>query len=352
MKKPTSWAPWVSAREGYLEALENLDKRRKGLTTSFQTPWPKANDAGLEGWEWQTMIVIGGRPGSGKTAIKSQIIRKAFELNSGQNLRVLEFQFEMPAKQNATREFSSVLGKSYKQLGTTPKSKDPTAKPLTDAEMQTLVTYAKERVKYPIDIIQEPLTVEQIELAVINYMEKHSSMEKVAVEIEPGKAELVDKKVYKNTVITLDHSILVKRDREKRESFLDMLYSLGETLTALKRKYPVIFVVLSQLGRQVENPDRAEDGQYSNYILESDLFGGDALFQHADMVIGINRPAKRFIKFFGPERFIIDDESVLVWHFLKVRNGDPRMSFFKARFDIMEVHEMPTPGRKKINTQN
>jgi len=29
-----------------------------------------------------------------------------------------------------------------------------------------------------------------------------------------------------------------------------------------------------------------------------------------------------------------------------VRNGDPRMSFFRAQFKTMEVVEMQTPGRK------
>jgi hypothetical protein len=116
--------------------------------------------------------------------------------------------------------------------------------------------------------------------------------------------------------------------------------------TAVKRDYPVIIIVLSQLGRQVENPDRAEEGTYGNHILESDLFGGDALYQHADMVVGVNRPGKRFIKYFGPEKYIIDSNDVLVFHFLKVRNGEPCMSFFKAQFKTMEIAEMLTPGRK------
>ena len=107
---------------------------------------------------------------------------------------------------------------------------------------------------------------------------------------------------------------------------------------------PIAFIVLSQLKREVESPERNEDGKYGNYILETDLLGGDALFQHADLVVGVNRPAKKFIKYYGPDRYIIDDDSVLVWHFLKCRNGDTRMSFFKGLFDQMKVLEMNTPG--------
>ena len=70
------------------------------------------------------------------------------------------------------------------------------------------------------------------------------------------------------------------------------------------------------------------------------------------MCIGINRPANKFIEYYGPERFIIHDDTVLVFHFLKCRNGDTRMSFFRAEFDKMEIHEMPTPGiqQKRVNT--
>ena len=65
--------------------------------------------------------------------------------------------------------------------------------------------------------------------------------------------------------------------------------------------------------------------------------------QHADMLIGINRPAKQKIRFYGPDRYIIEDDKTLVFHFLKARNGDARMSFFKAEFERMEVSEMNPP---------
>jgi replicative DNA helicase len=327
--------PWSSLRQGYIDALAEIDGYRKGILSSCKTPWPKVNDAGLDGLEWNSMVVIGGRPGAGKTLIKKQIIRNVFTLNPGQNIRCLEFQFEMMSKVDAKREFTSVVNKSYKELHA--KGADG----VSDIEFEKLKVHAREQIKFPVDIIEQSKTVNQIVEIVKDYMETHSVMENY---LDNETDTVKQKKVYKKTVITLDHSILVKR--EQKESFLDMLYSLGEALTGLKREYPILFIILSQLGRQVENPDRAEEGQYANYILESDLFGGDALFQHADMVIGVNRPAKRFIKFFGPEKYIIDDDTVLVFHFLKVRNGDPRMSFFRAKFKTMEVEEMPTPGRK------
>jgi len=148
---------------------------------------------------------------------------------------------------------------------------------------------------------------------------------------------------YTNTVITLDHSYLLKKGSGENTK-TDMLYNLGEACTELKRQYPIIFVILSQLKRETDRPERNEEGKYGNYILDSDILGGDALLQHADIVVGINRPAMKFIKYYGPDRYIIADENVLVWHFLKLRNGDTRMSFFKAEYHKMQVVEMTTPG--------
>jgi replicative DNA helicase len=97
---------------------------------------------------------------------------------------------------------------------------------------------------------------------------------------------------YTNTLVTIDHSALFKIGSKFKDKF-EMLYGLGEALTDMKKKFPIAFLVLSQLNRNVEHPDRAKDGQYGNYILDSDIYGSDALLQHADVVLGINRPFGR-----------------------------------------------------------
>ena len=44
---------------------------------------------------------------------------------------------------------------------------------------------------------------------------------------------------------------------------------------------------------------------------------------------------------------MIQDDRTLVLHFLKARNGDARMSFFKAEFERMQVSEMATPPQQE-----
>jgi replicative DNA helicase len=318
---------WKDQKQGFVDSLVYLKGRMDGHIRSLKTPWEKFNDATTDGLEWHSMTVIGGRPGSGKTLIKDQIVRESFRLNPDEKFRVLEFQFEMLARTSAIREFSSVLGKSYKYLCSADGK-------LSNEDLTVCYEHAKERVKIPIDIVEEPLTVNELRETITAYMNHH------AVKNEDGTVD------FTKTVVTLDHSLLLKKAPFEKDKF-DTLYNLGEMVTELKRRYPIAFIILTQLNRGIDNPERNEDGKYGNYILESDIFGSDALLQHADTLIGINRPAKQKIRFYGPDKYIIENDRVLVLHFLKCRNGDARMSFFKAEFERMRISEMPTPPQQE-----
>ncbi len=327
--------PWTNRRKGYMEALQYIWGRSAGHIKSFQTPWDKVNDAGVDGIEWNSLVIVGGRPGTGKTLIKDQLVREAFERNPGINLRVLQFEFEMVQRVSAIREFSSVVGESYKYVCSAEKNKEGIKNKITNIELKKFEEYAAKALKNPIDIVDHPCTVEEFEKTIHEYMREN------ATQTEEGL-------VYCPTVITADHSYLFKKAL-KDGSPTDMLYNLGETCTKLKRQYPLIIIMLSQLKREVDRPERNEDGKYGNYVLDSDILGGDALTQHADMIIGVNRPGTRFIKFYGVDRFIIEDDRTLVFHFLKCRNGDVRISFFRAAYERMSVVAMQEPGRQTMN---
>ena len=137
---------WHGQHTAFQEALRYMLDRQSGKEKSIYTPWPKFNDAVTDGLEWNTLTVIGGRPGSGKTLIKDQIIRESFVLNPEEDYRVLEFQFEMVGRTSALREFSSITGKTYKQLCSAGYT-------LTKDTFDKCHLYAKDRVKSPVDII-------------------------------------------------------------------------------------------------------------------------------------------------------------------------------------------------------
>jgi replicative DNA helicase len=322
---------WKSQKEAFQQSLEYMKGRMEGRIKSIKTPWPKFNDATTDGIEWSSLTVIGGRPGAGKTLIKDQIIREAFDRNEGEEFRVLEFQFEMLARTSAIREYSSVLGKTYKYLCSADGK-------LSAEDLLICYEYAKKRVGYPIDVVEEPITVSEFKEQISMYMRTN------AKKVDDGFE-------YTKTIVTLDHSLLLKKSPFEKDKY-DTLYNLGEAITELKRRYPIAFIILSQLNRSIDSPERNEDGKYGNYILESDIFGSDALLQHADTLIGLNRPGKQKIRFYGPDRYVIENDRILVMHFLKCRNGDNRMSFFRAEFEKMRVSEIDTPAQQERRINN
>jgi replicative DNA helicase len=319
---------WKSHKDHYLDALHYMKGKQQGIIPSYKTPWPKFNNATLNGIEFNTITVIGARPASGKTLMVDQIVREGFKLNPGLNIRVLQFQLEMFGRTTKLREFSSVTKKTYRYLC----SAEDEGIVVSDNIIKKCHEYAKEASKYPIDIIDEAVTVKEFRSEIIEYMKKYS------VNDNNGKPK------YHNTIVTLDHSVLIKKG-DNENSKQETLAALGEVCTELKKKFPIAFILLTQLNRDTDRPERNENGKYGNFILESDIYGGDGLVQHADLVVGINRPAKRFINYYGPDRYIIEDEDTLVLHWIKSRNGEVGMNFFKAEFHNMIISEMDTPGQ-------
>lgn len=310
----------VSERDSLKKAILKMKARRSGNLKSLRSAWPKFNDAFCDGLEWRTITVVGARPGTGKTLFMEQLISDIIEHNTDQEFRVLKFQMEMLDETNGIRKLSMNTGSDYNTL----MSK---GEPVDEKIFYKCVEFYDKSINYDfIDVVYDACTIDEMCATIHYYMETHKK----------------EDKTYMNTLVTIDHSALFKVAKTQKDKF-EMLYALGEALTMMKKRYPVAFLVLSQLNRNIDNPDRARDGEYGNYVLDSDIFGSDALLQHADVVLGINKPSIRKIRQYGPERFIISDEDTLVFHFLKSRNGTTRLSFFKLDRDTMRIIEIPTP---------
>ena len=314
----------VSERDGLEKGLFKMKAKREGKIPALVSSWPKFNDAFCDGLEWKTITVVGARPGTGKTLFMEQLVSDILSKNPDQEFRVLKFQMEMVDETSGIRKFGLITGADYNTL----MSKDGK---LVDKKLfEKCVEYYKETSTSDlINVVYDTCTVNEMCATVHYEFERYKKSD--------GK--------YQNMLVTIDHSALFKNDVGQRDKF-EMLGALGEALTMMKKKYPVAFVVLSQLNRNIDNPERQRDGEYGNYVLDSDIYGSDALLQHADVVMGMNKPSIRKIKKYGPEKFLIEDPDTLVFHFLKSRNGMTRISFFKLDRTTMRIVEIPTPARE------
>lgn len=300
------------------EALKNVDDRASGRIQSIKTPWPGFNRAGINGLEWGTLLTIGARPGSGKTLIVSQILKEASALNPGQNFNILEFQFEMGAKQTGARAFAAETALDYNIV----LSAD---RPLDSFSRDMMAKFVKEQAdlerqgKYRIQI-NDPISNKSIVDAIEQYYT-----------LLGGKP----------LIVTIDHSWLIKKDKDEKEK-ITTLYNTVELLMQVKKNLPIIIIMITQLNRSIDEPTRKTPGTIGNYPTSSDVFGGDALMQGSDMLIALNRPNKAGLPVYGPKQYRCDTDDIYM-HLLKVRNGsnDEDMLFMNADFARQRLIEVP-----------
>ncbi len=311
---------WKHISEIHREAIDYIEQRRDGSIKSIKTKWEKFNDAGVDGLEWGTITTVAGRAGSGKTLIVKEITSNAHKLNPTQDFAVLDLQFEMSTKSTGVREFSSVINKTYKELLSVGKKID-------EDDLNKLKNYSRLSASQEIYQVDTPMTVGQIKQTILEFLSF----------------------VKKPVIVTLDHSVLIKRAAGEKDIF-ESLYALGEMLTELKKLYPVMFIILTQMNRSIEDQNRKIPGTAANYPTTADVFGGDSLYMHSDILIVINRPALYNMDVYGPEQFEVDDKT-LAMHFLKARNGDNRLCFFKAQFEHMKIVEIAAPPQRHMRTR-
>ena len=176
------------------ESIQYIEDRKSGKIKSFKLPWLGLNNLGVGGLEWGSMLTIGARPGAGKTMFVSQILRESKLLNPTQEFNILEFQFEMAAKQTGARDFVAQIGLDYNQVLSTNKE-------LGDFQMKLIKQYVEEckvLQKYGSHRTQinDAITVRQMEKAIYD-----------AYEGLGGKP----------LIVTIDHSWLIKKDVAERE---------------------------------------------------------------------------------------------------------------------------------------
>ena len=278
------------------ESVKYIDGRRKGLIKSLKTPWRKYNSVSMQGLEWHTIHTFAGMSGSGKTALLNMLETSLFELNPDEDFEVLSMNFEMLARNLVSRKFSNKLELTVQEIHSGLENQF-----LSDYDYKKIIDVGKQLSKYPIFYVEIPGTVPQITYTIESFIQERN---------------LVSDK--KGLVVLLDHTILVKGkigDLE-RATLVELMTSFNE----LKKKYKIIFLLLSQLNRSIESPERQTEPS-QQFPKKADLFGSDSIFQFSDMVSVIMNPEQMGLDTYGPRAW--PTEGYIYIHCIKVREGSP-----------------------------
>ena len=308
-----SLTPIVNATR---EAALYIDQRRKGIIKSLQTPWAKYNNVSMGGIEWNTIHTIGGRSGSGKTAILNQLETELGFLNDDEDFEILSFNFEMLARNLVGRKFASAMNMTTQEL------------------YSGKVGYSVDDATYE-EVLKKGMRIAALN---VTYVEHSGTVEQIEQTIHEFYAAIKLKNEKNGLVVLLDHTILVKGKRGDMERII--LGDLMVMFNRLKKLYKICFVVLTQLNREIESSDRMTN-PHSHFPLRKDIFGGDMVYQFSDVVMVSMNPEQMGLQAYGPHSWPV--EGYVYWHFIKVREGEPCVAQMKNMLKYSRIEE-PTPG--------
>jgi replicative DNA helicase len=278
---------------------------RSGNRIVFPTKWPRYNRQLMGGLQPGKMYVIGGRPGSGKSQFSNQMLFDVLDLaeDNGHKMLVFYWSFEMPGYQQLMRIASGDLKTSVYDL-----IQESTDKILLNQFNETLNKFQD----YPIAFYNIPATLIQFKNKITQFCKNNEDVTVINV---------------------IDHTRLFKGgNKEEMQRIADVTKALME----VQAEYQTISVLLSQLNRNIESNDRANN-QYQPLL--SDIFGSDAVGQDAHVVTMLNRP---FDMYNIEENYCGEvPKGLMACHIVKNREGELGMVPLNTHYPSFRLTERP-----------
>lgn len=235
-----------TVRELAMSLIDEISAKMAGTIQSrmISTGLPKLDDLLGGGLEPGRMIVIGARPGRGKSALGMDLI---YQAAVKQSRRALFFSLEMPAQQ-VMRRFLAVGSGVPVNIITRPHNR------LSQRDLGAIIGTA-EKWKEKGDLLsldcRPNLTVAEI-------------------------ATVAKRHFTKPEIVLVDYLQIVRPDR-KRDNRTDEVREISAGFLALKKEMDIPVVLLAQLNRESANSDRRPR--------PSDLRESGAIEQDADQII-------------------------------------------------------------------
>lgn len=286
------------------EAYANIQKYQNKEFLPARTCYEYLNEAMLGGLYPQNVMAIGARPGVGKSYVTQKIIESVMDpyINpQSRDYLLINCEFEMTGMDLLNRRISREMGKSIKSI----LLNKPTT--IEEEKMKSIVEKEK---KENVIYIPNPITVEELRLAIRHIMGKERN------------------KRRKLVIWKIDHILLLKREGGDPKRTMDNAIAV---INNAKLEYPNLFFIIdAQFNRNIE--ERRAPKEHEPRL--SDFYQSDELGQLCSIMIGLNNPRRmgydsymsfpetwyRSLDVFKtPSRRSFQTEGLLFHHVLKVR---------------------------------
>lgn len=303
-----------------------MQKVRSGEIKPLQTSLKKEQEK-IGGFYGGEQVVIAGRPGTGKSAKALAMMEDFCNWNLNptykDDLLILFDSYEMTDWRNVLRMVSRKGEIEAKAL------LDYSQK-LSEERYKALYDIANQFRGLPIYITNKPLKPSQW---------------------EESKKQIQGKHPKKKIINLFDHTRLgVKEDEVRKEE--EMITSFMHRGVYLKNNFDMLNFWLSQLNRNIEtNISRDRLGTY--LPVSSDIFGGDSVYQAADVVMTLHRPGMYGVEDFEgvPTGHRTDDpdseDHLLIESILKQREGWTGNILLRHNLALNQVFDLEFIGKER-----
>ena len=308
VSRPEDIAPLSDVVRATLDDLERRQQARQageciGIPTGL-----RRLDALTGGWRGGQLVVLAGRPGTGKSATMLHFARAA----AASGVPVCIFSLEMPAGQLAGRMLvggSGVDSQAFRvgSVDTTGWSQLEQA----GAELSAIPVYLNDRANITIGAIRSQCKA----------MHRRGRCGMVIID-------------YLQLLDTTTRNANSTRERE--------IAAASRSAKLLAKELDVPVILLSQLSRKVE--ERADKTP-----LLSDLRESGAIEQDADMVLFLDRPAMYGAQTIDTNRYgLISSDGVGIMHVTKNREGATGRIYFRHNKSLTRITDYDSPATDAI----
>lgn len=304
-----------SLHEVALEEYEYQTAIRSGLIIPSDTGFTFLNQNLLGGTNKSDIITISGLSSAGKSTFANNLSYNLATLNK--NTRVIIMSYEVPGRKLAAKKISANIKRSLRDMYT-----DKT--PIDKKEFEVFENV-------PIDVIEVPINVNQIAKIIDIYCNEHHN-----------------DRVH----VIFDHTLLI--DNLRGESDMETLVTLANFCNKTKKKYNIVYILVSQLNDSMLRPERLRNssGHYPN---QTDIFGSRAIYHVSDCVIALVMPSRLQLPFvkgvqsYGLHQMpltigvnntatnIKSTKNIVYVHSIKTRDSNPRID---PLIDYLEYSEL------------